>query len=93
MAKAQHTAGPWGRDGLYVTDANDATIADCGKSHTISRATQRANADLIQSAPDLLAALKAVVEITPAHVGNLSEADRMAYAKAYGAIRKAEGGE
>lgn len=89
---AKHTPGPWGRDGLYVTvlhsDGVSRTVADCGKSPTISREEKSANADLIEAAPDLLAALE--VMAADAKWQNTPH-DILRTARA--AIRKAKGGD
>ena len=66
MNTAQHTPGPWTMDRgtpLVVMDRRGAYVAQCdGISATIGSTEEMiANANLIAAAPDLLAALKAIV--------------------------------
>lgn len=93
---AAHTDGPWRRDGLYVTNAVGATIADCGKSPTLTFAEKAANAELFVAALDtakqrdeLLAALKPLVDEA---FKNMTGGKGHLIDNAYAAIAKAEGG-
>jgi len=90
MSEHKHAPGPWklgGRDGETrgILDANDDIVGEMRLAWPLPKAT--ANARLIASAPELLAALKRLLfeelenDITPA-----CEAARAA-------IAKAEGGE
>lgn len=83
----EHTPGPWKIDGTYIvnplgdTPKGHYSIAECS-FHNGARAECDANARLIASAPDLLAACLAVSEeatdanrngdiIVPSHVWDL----------------------
>jgi hypothetical protein len=86
----RHTPGPWQYNG-FVTDSDFSgwrvyLPTKYRRAITVegtSAAEADANARLIAAAPDLLAALKAVVAFTGAHGGP--------YADARAAIAKAEG--
>lgn len=73
--RTAHTPGPWNTDGVYVIGIDGQTVADCGKSGTISRATQRANARLIAALPDLSNALDEIEQM-PCSMVNDSESLR-----------------
>lgn len=93
---ARHTPGPWHYDGYIVT-------ADAGNpNQAVARVTQflpefreesAANAALIVSAPDLLAALRLLLDglqtYAPEFLHGLPKADYIRAARA--AIAKAEG--
>ena len=71
-----HTQGPWsytadmyGLDNMRVFGVNDATgngVANCGYDQ---RGESMANARLIAAAPDMLAALEAVIDDLEEHIG------------------------
>jgi len=89
---AQHTPGPWVADGPVVEDFNAPMrpdIAVCATGMIVSLPPDgdeaRANACLIASAPDLLAALEAVVS----RLNRLGDADYLYRARA--AIARAKG--
>jgi len=89
---SKHTPGPW----HIVEDrvpaslevfAGKTAIAECWRRADVP--TEKANARLISAAPDLLEALKKMVECS--HTGNVylcADASQ----KAYAAIAKATGG-
>ena len=100
MMDTKHTPGPW-YAGLYDTSPNflrvgkhmavgregdDMLIAVCG---TPGFATSEADARLIAAAPDLLAACKAMLELTETDHGDSEETDA-AFDLARAAIAKAE---
>ncbi len=59
--EAKHTAGPWFVRGTLIESARN-TVAALSKSHLeINPEESEANARLISAAPDLLAALRAIV--------------------------------
>lgn len=62
MASARHTLGPWMADsGTFAVVSSKGQVAECGDCLDMSVAERAANAALIAAAPDLLAALKALV--------------------------------
>lgn len=86
----KHTEGPWYRDG-YKNDAvrsaivRDATGFEVALTRHLSTRETEANANLIAAAPEMLAALKMVLQ----H-GRIDDSEsRMA--QVAGAITKAEG--
>lgn len=91
-----HTPGPWtvGDTAIWaLDDCEFHAIADCPVNHTCRDAeTMWANARLIASAPDLLAALKEALAV---HGGDLrfgpDEDEQSWCAQARAAIAKAEG--
>lgn len=99
MSEQKHTPGPWtwnGKDMPYadITDANGCVVAgvnecDCA-TDADARREERANARLIASAPDLLAALRTTDAAMRAHPGGDCrsaediEAARRAIARAEG---------
>jgi len=100
---AQHTPGPWN---VYRWADGNMTCIDGGPDDTICIASisgddpekpwRRANADLIAAAPDLLAALEAVLRecvLVQKHYGDSSNAREAASARltAEAAIAKARG--
>lgn len=99
MGKAQHTPGPWIiRDALHTPRreivSDDQRIAVIGES-SITEGSPRANACLIAAAPDLLAAMRALLEATvdlvAVHDAEGTWTSCIDEAKAV--IAKAEGGE
>lgn len=93
---SKHTPGPWTAfdnddDGIRVigVTSRKSDVAHCRRGNEYPLDSRRrheedfANARLMAAAPDLLAALKAVVAFTGAHGGP--------YVKARAAIVKAEG--
>ena len=65
----KHTPGPWVTDpryfgNVYCDDATGSLVAKCGRFEFVSRPAEElaANTRLIAAAPDLLAALEAMVE-------------------------------
>jgi hypothetical protein len=95
---SKHTPRPWvtyeWRDQIGVTSPEFNDIADCkGATFSLNSSRSReeilANACLIAAAPDLLAALKAL--LFNATYGNGLEADYRAQDEARAAIAKAEG--
>ena len=92
-----HTPGPWTLsqkrpEAVICGDGN--YIADCGVSMIIPPADQTANALLIASAPDLLAALEALVKESGRLFANLDPdiSGHRPLLAAYAAIAKARGG-
>ncbi|RWP64868.1 hypothetical protein [Mesorhizobium sp.] len=96
-AAANHTPGPWAIDPKYLSEVqtpDDKTIASCWHAHAEGRTVSitgvlecsleesAANARLIAAAPDMLAALKAVVMV--------ADRDTDEFALARAAIAKAE---
>jgi hypothetical protein len=86
--KTQHTPGPWVADGYNVKQPRGRYIAYTGPSHTPEdiypkscAMEDKANANLIAAAPDLLAALEELL------YGHTDKAECMASA----AIAKAKG--
>ena len=92
MSEAKHTTGPWNvpfREFTKIKAANGAHIATCHKLTNL--VNLEANSRLIAAAPDLLDALKTIVEV----IGNTEygEIDRkLAVKDARAAIAKATGG-
>lgn len=85
---SKHTPGPWRThlcDGTLVIDSDGVPVATTTGDYESEDeyAVMEANARLIAVAPDMLAALKAVVEFSGAHGGP--------YAAARAAIKKATG--
>ena len=62
MNSEGHTAGQWGLDRVYVCSEVGATIADCGKSPTLTRKEQVANATLIVTAVNTYPAVEGLVK-------------------------------
>ena len=66
--KAKHTPGPWLVHYLSTVHMDDVTVADCGARRvvvhggSITKQDEIANAALIAAAPDMLAALRAIVD-------------------------------
>lgn len=101
--KATHTAGPWTRNVLVVTDAEGGTICHCtrweGRQHqTPKPETAEANACLIAAAPELLAALTNLERAIDGfsrgedfYVRDHGLALTLARAEATAAVAKAEG--
>lgn len=85
-------ASPWSLDDeapLVVIDKEKSYVADCGVSIFLQPAEQTANARLIASAPDLLAALEDLIR----DVADIPDiVDRRPLLAAYAAIAKARGG-
>ncbi len=85
--KSQFTPGPWGRHdtNIYV---GDTVLVCCPKNHwsniELPEAEKLANAHLIASAPELLAALERLVH-------PMADDDDLDYAREV--IRKARGGQ
>lgn len=61
MTNTQHTPGPWDYDG-YVIDENDRVIADVFINDDENWQERNSNGRLIAAAPELLDALKELVE-------------------------------
>jgi|2_EtaG_2_1085320.scaffolds.fasta_scaffold328224_2 hypothetical protein len=63
-----HTPGPWsqenehGEDRHIVRDSNGNLVADAAGPNTLKDSCREANARLITAAPDLLAALRQMME-------------------------------
>lgn len=93
MSEAKHTPGPWAREGLRVYVHNRGTIAECPLPQSGGVFEVSSNARLIAAAPDMLAALKEMVDeadgISREHGWPL--ASRLDRARA--AIAKATGGQ
>jgi hypothetical protein len=92
MSTTSHTAGPWKAvAGLYnwnvTTSAKPRTFNIC--TINADRAEQDANARLIAAAPDLLAALKAMM-VTESE---LRDVNCTVMQNAFAALAKAEGRE
>jgi hypothetical protein len=88
MTNTQHTPGPWriGDAGFTVFGPpKPGALAE-----TIAPVKSRANARLIAAAPEMLAALEALLDCEPAL---LSAKERKAYAIARAAIAKATGAQ
>ena len=81
--KAKHTSGPWHHvgDGLVYTEltSNDDEaifICDTGNSRAPSSSEEeRANAQLISAAPELLDALRRILRHVPNDAGGASLSD------------------
>ncbi len=91
--KTQHTPGPWKVSGknppmIYARAGLDI-VAQCDSAGEMTRDQEAANARLIAAAPDLLAALLAL--LSDKYLADPINADRMAGAKA--AIAKAAGSQ
>jgi type VI protein secretion system component VasF len=91
MTNTQHTPGPWSSDtDAYVVNNSDEVLADVFyvESHSPDldpRLIRKANARLIAAAPELLAALQALVALPNKHrPEEMWEAARAAIAKATG---------
>jgi len=102
MSKAKHTPGPWtigkGRFTVRTTDGKFiARTHIAGSLRELPEVEQEANASLISAAPELLQALRMVMNVMPAEppaAGRLIGAERRHYdaiMAAKKAIRKAEG--
>ena len=95
--QVQHTLGPWahGFDSLNATwnvmDADARMYTTVKPRGNRAPAEVEANARLIASAPDLLAALEAVVETGPSDTLGIDQAYTAAWDNAYAAIRRARG--
>ncbi|HEV2674109.1 MAG TPA: hypothetical protein VGV37_06165 [Aliidongia sp.] len=102
MSVAKHTPGPWSNDDGLVNGIETRPRFRRPGSHSVSidifdasdwPAEQHdealANADLIAAAPDLLAAIKELVDITDQ--GDTMDVWREALTAARAAIAKAEG--
>ena len=102
--KAQHTPGPWKLDtygahpedaiGGEITGPNSEHIADLpnyGQDSGLTKARFLSNGHLIAAAPELLAALKRLVE--DGDVFSYSRTERNPREQAREAIAKAEGQE
>ena len=105
-----HTPGPWIADGGCVWDSENGLVAttrdradDLGFDAARLKPSEAANARLIAAAPDLLAALKAIVALagfaTEWNSGNmeqmpdkLPQLDTKTFCMARAAITKAKGG-
>jgi hypothetical protein len=95
------TPGPWAVDAraaLRVLAGDDVTVCSTGCSVS-QRDAWEANANLIAAAPDLLAALKALLAVAPAKapaaglIVGIEEQHAAAIAAARAAIAKAEGSQ
>lgn len=90
MENASHTPGPWHVHGGEIGPSPDETIAVvCALSGNDGDMEEEANARLIAAAPDLLAALEAVV--TTGGWDNLDTGGRGTHGAALAAIAKAKG--
>ena len=74
----KHTPGPWQHDRCQVVNPDGyvvASITDCHRNHQtmLSEEEVAANASLLAAAPDMLAELRAVVEV----YGPVINADRV----------------
>lgn len=89
MSQAKHTPGPWhvndDKGCRWIETSKDDVIARICKD-SCSREIFDANASLIAASPDLLDALKGLLEITDFHelFGSKTEAARAVIAKATG---------
>jgi len=79
-----HTPGPWNIDGIFIAGPNDETIAEIVDAPD-DRDDHSPNAHLIAAAPDLLAAIKALLAASM-YRDHPAESDM-----AIAAIAKAEG--
>lgn len=77
-----HTPGPWTANHNIVATTRGRLAIDCGMSGATD-AEDCANARLVAAAPELLAALKALVDVDEVTAGT--------YEMAESAIAKAEG--
>jgi hypothetical protein len=88
-----HTPGPWVDDTYSIIGADDSLVAECGP-YSNNHEEADANARLIASAPDLLAACKALAD---AAWDEMSHTATPNYVKccerARAAIRAAEGND
>ena len=86
---AKHTPGPWRAENSCVICPDDSIVACCvrGSVDRKNQAEDWATARLIAAAPELLAALKYMLEVCPA-INNQGEE---AHCKARSAIDKATG--
>lgn len=96
MGSTQHTPGPWVAKSFHVEGPSGGAVADVYRPHGDGAVTtaeysagRMANARLIAAAPDLLAALRALVDIYAKVGGPLAVDPHVAAARA--AIARAEG--
>ena len=80
---SEHTPGPWSAEDTVIYGPSHLNIAELEPNDYIRNDEQRANARLIAAAPDLLAALDALVDATNTR--------SLAYDDAVTAIAKARG--
>ena len=100
MAQATHTPGPWLLDGDKICTSRDNEIAritrygawlDAGTPYGLDNPIGHANARLIAAAPDLLAALEALIDdalalgLADSHLSGSAIEARAAITKAKGA--------
>lgn len=97
---AGHTLGPWRTQGwvptwayIQVKDAAHNTVCSLYPDRLYSRDYVEANARLISAAPDLLAALKAILHWRVPHddVLTVTDGSREAIARARDVVAKATG--
>lgn len=98
--EAQHTPGPWkvfttsdGSKVIGIGDRNGEGVADCGFGIWRGGSEEAlANARLIAAAPDLLSALKALMQVHRDQdtVGVMPADKAIAYGKAEAALARAE---
>jgi len=86
--KATHTPGPWHTQGCTIYAGKNRVAQTWDTCDDLPTPTMEADADLIAAAPELLAALKSLVEDFERIIGRPIEAEHEAKA----AIAKATGG-
>lgn len=85
MSNAQHTPGPWrtgGKDGRIIYAADGFAVADATVFHGRHEGEHSENARLIAAAPELLAALERIAELS--YDSEATRVAREAIAKARG---------
>lgn len=68
VTKAQHTRGPWHVQSSVDEFGWENYVLDNGEQHSLEE--RYANASLIAAAPELLAALKALLSVLPENWGD-----------------------
>lgn len=91
-----HTPGPWKKEGLKVIAGTRGTICVCPVVSLGGVFNVEANAHLIAAAPEMLEALKALLDIDNSPAGSSGHVDieiEIAVKMGLAAIDKAESGE
>lgn len=95
MSKKAHTPGKWEAKGLYVFAGNNC-IGICDTDND-TETRMKANAKLMAAAPDMLEALKAIIESGALEFATMNQSPPGAYdvlvSKIDAALSKATGGE
>lgn len=96
MSKADHTPGPWTKNSLFGVKIGDGSLTaqHTGFGYPSPVAVREANARLISAAPELLAALEAIIRANDSPPGATMGQAKVceAYAQmARAALAKAKG--